>query len=124
MRRMSGCRAVVGMAVAILATPAFLHADPYAERPIPLPWPDGNDVVIADFNGDGLPDVATLDSMGPEFFECYPPPGPIDCGSDRMLLTVALNEGQGHFAPVGTTPAMCLPWTRPRAISTPTATWT
>jgi hypothetical protein len=111
MRRMSGCRAVVGMAVAILATPAFLHADPYAERPIPLPWPDGNDVVIAD-------------SMGPEFFECYPPPGPIDCGSDRMLLTVALNEGQGHFAPVGTTPAMCLPWTRPRAISTPTATWT
>jgi hypothetical protein len=98
------------MAVVLLATTALLHADPFVERPIPLPWPDGHDVAIADFNGDGLFDVASLDAHGPFIFECNPTPGPIDCG-DRMLLTVALNEGQGNFAPVGTTPAMCLPWT-------------
>lgn len=91
-------------------TPLVVFADPFREQAIPLPWPDIRDVSLADFNGDGRTDVAALDSFGPDFFECYPPPGPIDCG-DRMLVTVNLNMGMGRFAPSQSTLAMCAPWT-------------
>lgn len=110
MRRPQLCRAALVLTLGLLAAPAMLHADPFLERPIPLPWTDSNDVAVADFNNDGLPDIAALNSYGPAFTECYPPPGPISCGN-RMLLTVALNEALGHFDPVVTTPAMCAPWT-------------
>ncbi len=99
-----------GLFLILLASTRFAGAEPFQLVQVPLPWPDSLDVAIADMNGDGLADVVALNSHGPFFFECNPPPGPIECG-DRMLLTVALNEGLGHFAPVTTTLAMCAPST-------------
>jgi len=110
MRRPQMRRAALVVTTGLLAPWTVLLADPFQVRTIPLPWTDSRDVAVADFNNDGLPDIAALDSYGPAHTECYPPPGPISCG-DGMLLTVALNEGLGHFAPVRTTPSMCAPWT-------------
>ena len=93
MRRPQMRRAALVLTLGLLVPWTVLLADPFQQRPIPLPWTDSRDVAVADFNNDGLPDIAALDSYGPVHTECYPPPGPISCG-DRMLLTVALNEGR------------------------------
>jgi hypothetical protein len=103
-------RASCALFVGLVAGLGMATADPFEVRTIALPWDDASDVAVGDFNGDGLPDIATLNSYGPFTFECSLPPGPISCGN-AMLLTVALNQGLGHFAPVRTTLAMCAPWT-------------
>ncbi len=52
-------------------------------------------VVSADFNGDGIPDLAVLDA-------CSPNP---DCGAKNGVVTTLLGNGNGTFTATATTPA-------------------
>ena len=79
-----------------------------SETEIPLAWPQNSDLAAADFNEDGHPDLAVLNSYGPFITECSGPPGPIDCG-DRMNLVVATGDGKGGLTALAPTHARCAP---------------
>ncbi|HEV8200046.1 MAG TPA: VCBS repeat-containing protein [Candidatus Polarisedimenticolia bacterium] len=78
-----------------------------AETSIPFTW-ETPDIGAADFDGDGMTDLAVLQSDGPAIFECTPPVGPIDCGP-RMTVEVLPGTGQGQFGAALSSPTRCAP---------------
>jgi hypothetical protein len=67
------------------------------------------DLGAADFDGDGLPDLAVLQSDGPSVTTCNnPQPAPIDCGPG-MQVQVVPGLGQALFGPPISSPARCAP---------------
>lgn len=103
-------RTSVLVALLLASGTAFAQAPPFVEKPFPLIWQDSWGVAIGDFDKDGFPDVAALNSQGPDIFECSGPPGTIQCGN-RMALCLSLGQGFGRFGAPSCVPALCLPWT-------------
>lgn len=85
-----------------------------AEISIPLQWSQTPDLAAADFNEDGLVDLAALNSDGPYIFECGggglapAPEGPLDC-DPRMLLTFLPRTGPATFGAPLNAPTRCAP---------------
>ena len=67
------------------------------------------DIGAADLTGDGMPDLAALQSDGPAVTTCSgPQPGTIDCGPG-MQVQVVPGIGQALFGPPISSPARCAP---------------
>jgi hypothetical protein len=84
-----------------------------AESSVSFTWPVP-DIGAADFDGDGMTDLAVLQGFVPSHVECGPPPpypnppGPIDCGPQMQVLLLR-GMGQARFGPSISSPARCAP---------------